>query len=82
MELTKRGEFVRNVLIAVALVLAFIVVDKITTPQECRKPANELSYACKELLFPNQGMATLAGGETYPKKFVGKVLAKRNKQKG
>ena len=53
MELTKRGEFVRNVLIAVALVLAFIVVDKIATPQECRKPANELSYACKELLFPN-----------------------------
>ena len=51
--LTRRGEIVRNVIIGLLLIGAFIVADKVTTPKECRVDVSQMSQGCKDLLYPN-----------------------------
>lgn len=52
MNLTKRGVIVRNIIIALLALLAFAVVDSITTPDACKVDISEMSQGCKDLLYP------------------------------
>jgi len=52
MNLTKRGVIVRNIIIALLALLAFAVVDSITTPDACKVDISQMSQGCKELLYP------------------------------
>lgn len=50
--LTRRGKIVRNVLIGLLLIGLFVIVDKATTPAECRVSVDKMSQGCKDLLYP------------------------------
>jgi hypothetical protein len=52
MKLTKRGERVRNVFIAVLLLAVFVVAENLATPDRCKVDTVELSQSCKDLLYP------------------------------
>ncbi len=52
MNLTKRGVIVRNVVIALLVLLAVMVADSITTPDACKVDVNQMSQGCKDLLYP------------------------------
>lgn len=50
--LTRRGRIVRDVLIGLILAAAFLWANDATVPQECKVPVEQMSHACKSLLFP------------------------------
>lgn len=50
--LTRRGRFVRNVAIAIALYFAFTWANDITTPEKCKVAIEEMSAECKRFLYP------------------------------
>lgn len=52
MKLTKRGVIVRNLSIAVLLVVAFVAVDSVITPDECKVDVSQMSQGCMDLLYP------------------------------
>ena len=52
MNLTKRGVIVRNIVIALLVLLAVTVADSITTPDACKVDISQMSQGCKELLYP------------------------------
>ena len=50
--LTARGRMVRDFIIIAAVVAAALWVLDMTTPEICKVPVEEMSGACKRLLFP------------------------------
>lgn len=52
MVLTKRGERVRNVIIALLLLAVVALIDNATTPDECKVDVSQMSSFCKDLLYP------------------------------
>jgi hypothetical protein len=52
MKLTKRGERVRNLAIAVLLIGVVVLVDNATTPDKCKVDVSQMSQGCKDLLYP------------------------------
>lgn len=52
MKLTRRGEIVRNILIAIVIYAGLVVADNITTPNQCKVDVSQMSQGCKDLLYP------------------------------
>jgi hypothetical protein len=52
MKLTKRGERVRNLAIAVLLIAVVSLADNVTTPDKCKVDVSQMSQSCKDLLYP------------------------------
>jgi hypothetical protein len=51
--LTRRGVIVRNIAIALAVIGVWVLAERITTPDRCQVPAEQMSQSCTDLLFPN-----------------------------
>jgi hypothetical protein len=51
--ITRRGIIVRNIVIALLVLLAIAVVDSLTTPDACKVDVSQMSQGCKDLLYPN-----------------------------
>lgn len=52
MNLTKRGVIVRNISIVLLVLVAFVVAERVTTPDACKVDVNQMSQGCKDLLYP------------------------------
>ncbi len=52
MNLTKRGVIVRNISIFLLVLVAFVVAERVTTPDACKVDVNQMSQGCKDLLYP------------------------------
>jgi hypothetical protein len=52
MNLTKRGVIVRNISIVLLVLVAFVVAERITTPDACNVDVTQMSQGCKDLLYP------------------------------
>lgn len=50
--LTARGKMVRNILVTAAVLALLWLVNDLTTPEACKVAVDEMSGACKRLLFP------------------------------
>jgi hypothetical protein len=51
--ITRRGVIVRNIAIALAVIGVWVLAERITTPEHCQVPAEQLSHSCADMLFPN-----------------------------
>ena len=50
--ITRRGIFVRNVFIALLVLLAVVLIDSAITPDACKVDVSQMSQGCKDLLYP------------------------------
>lgn len=50
--ITRRGIIVRNIAIVVAVLAVWVLIERVTTPDHCQVPAEQLSQSCIDLLYP------------------------------
>ena len=50
--ITRRGIIVRNIAIVVAVLAFWVLAERVTTPDRCQVPAEQLSQSCTDLLYP------------------------------
>lgn len=50
--LTPRGVMVRNILIAILVLVAYNFIDEATTPEVCKVPVEQMSQECIDFLYP------------------------------
>lgn len=50
--LTARGKRVRNIAIAILVLLVASWLNELSTPEVCKVPIEKMSYECKSLLYP------------------------------
>jgi hypothetical protein len=50
--LTQRGRTIRNIIVIIAVTLLVWRLNDLTTPEVCKVAVEDMSGACKRLLFP------------------------------
>lgn len=50
--LTRRGRIVRDIVVFVVVAAVVWWLSDVTTPDACKVSVDQMSHACKDLLFP------------------------------
>lgn len=51
--LTRRGQLVVGLLATVLILTLLSIVDRVTTPAECRVPTGQMTQECLDTVFPD-----------------------------
>ena len=53
LRLTNRGKVVVGILLTALLLALFSYADRVTTPEACRVPTEQMTQECLDTMFPN-----------------------------